>query len=100
MDKVSDAQADFVPKSHIAVKPAIPESLPIDSEVESNLRRTADKPVYITITYLDVDGRLKHFQKLDRGFKADDILLSLVALGEDVDRNLIQPKAILDLPRK
>ena len=100
MDNTPDAQADFGTKSHIAVKPAIPESLPIDSEVESNLRRTAEKPVYITITYLDTDGRLKHFQKIDRGFNTDDILVSLVAIGEDAERNLIRPKAILELPRK
>jgi len=83
----------------IAVKPAIPESLPIDAEVESHLRLTADKPVYITITYLDTDGRLKHFQKLDRGFKPDDILPSLIAIGEDADRNLIRSKGILELKR-
>jgi len=93
-DKIPDAQP-------VVVKPKpAPEPLPIDAEVESNLRLTADKPVYITITYLDGDGKLKHFQKIDRGFKTDDILLSLVAIGEDADRNLIQPKAILSLPRR
>jgi len=84
----------------LAVQPKTPEPLPIDGEVESNLRLTADKPVYITITYLDVNGRLKHFQKIDRGFKTEDILTSLVAIGEDADRNLIRPKAILQMKRK
>lgn len=72
-----------------------PEPLPIDTETEKNIRETAGKPVYITVTYLDEDGKLQHFQKLDRGFKPEDILLSLIALGEDANRNLVQPTAIL-----
>lgn len=72
-----------------------PEPLPIDGETEARIRATAGKPVYITVTYKDDDGKLQHFQKLDRGFKPEDILISLVAIGEDADRNLIKPEAIL-----
>ena len=93
-DKIPDAQP-------IAVKPKpAPEPLPIDAEVVENIRKTAHLPTYITVTYLDAQGKLRHFQQISRNFQTDDILPALVAIGEDADRNLIQPKAILSLPRK
>jgi len=81
----------------LVIKERVSEPLPIDAETEANIRKSAGRPVYITVTYLDEDDQLQHFQKLDRGFKNDDILLSLIAIGEDADRNLIQPKAFLSI---
>lgn len=84
----------------VVMESKAPEPLPIGVEVEAHIRATAGKPVYITVTYMDSDDKLQHFQKLDRGFKPEDILISLVAIGEDADRNLIKPKAVLRIEGK
>ena len=73
--------------------------LPIDQEMKGKIQATAGMPTYITVTYKDVHGKLQHFQQLSRGFDTDDILVSLIAIGEDADRNLIQPE-ILELPER
>lgn len=61
----------------------------IHKDLIEKLQKANGKPLLITVTYQDDDNENQHWIATNNDFPPMDILTSLLAMGEDANKNLI-----------